>query len=369
MPFRRRQPGVDVAAALESEVDRIDAWGARLAQVLLGGGRLLAVGNGGSAAQAQHLTAELVGRYTDAERAPLSALALSAETPSVTAIGNDYGIEAVFARQVRAHGRAGDVLIALSTSGSSANVVAAVEAALAEGLTTWALTGPRPNPVSGLCDDALCVQAPSAATVQEIHQVVLHLLCAAVDRAVGSARAGAVADRAGGGERALTLPRPDLFGEPAGEGAAEAVARRVREQGGTVVATGGCFDLLHAGHVSTLRSARTLGDCLIVCLNSDASVRRLKGPDRPLVPQADRAAVLGALACVDAVAVFDEDTPEALLDRLRPDVFAKGGDYAAEELPETALLASWGGRTVILPYIEGRSTTRLLEEMVLRGLR
>jgi D-beta-D-heptose 7-phosphate kinase / D-beta-D-heptose 1-phosphate adenosyltransferase len=150
---------------------------------------------------------------------------------------------------------------------------------------------------------------------------------------------------------------------------AEHIIERVRARGGTVVATGGCFDLLHAGHVHTLQAARALGDCLIVCLNSDASVRRIKGSDRPLVPEEDRAAVLQALSCVDAVVFFDEDTPEAVLSSLRPDVFAKGGDYAVSDLPEARLLARWGGRAVILPYVAGRSTTRLIEEAVARGAR
>ncbi|MDQ3768537.1 MAG: D-glycero-beta-D-manno-heptose 1-phosphate adenylyltransferase [Actinomycetota bacterium] len=149
--------------------------------------------------------------------------------------------------------------------------------------------------------------------------------------------------------------------------AASALAERVRARGGTVVATGGCFDLLHAGHVQTLQAARALGDALVVCLNGDASVRRLKGTDRPLVGEDDRAAVLRALGCVDAVAIFDEDTPVELLRRLRPQVWAKGGDYAHERLPETVALREWGGRTVILPFVEGRSTSRLIEEVALRG--
>ncbi len=169
--------------ALEHDVGRLEGWGRRLARVLVGGGRLLAVGNGGSAAQAQHLTGELVGRY-GADRTPLSALALHAETSSLTAIANDYGRDETFARQVRAHGRPGDVLLALSTSGRSSNVVAAVEAALDGGLTVWALTGRGPNPVVELAHDALCVDAPSTATVQEIHQIAIHLVCAAVDAEV-----------------------------------------------------------------------------------------------------------------------------------------------------------------------------------------
>ena len=141
----------------------------------------------------------------------------------------------------------------------------------------------------------------------------------------------------------------------------DALLARVRAAGGTVVATGGCFDLLHAGHVATLRAARGLGDCLVVCINSDDSVRRLKGPSRPLVTAPDRARVLEALECVDAVVVFDEDTPAEVLDRLRPDVWAKGGDYAGADLPEAAVLRRWGGQAVVLPYLDGHSTTALVE--------
>jgi D-sedoheptulose 7-phosphate isomerase len=168
---------------LEGETDRLDRWGRAAADVLVGGGRLLAAGNGGSAAEAQHLTAELVGRYRD-ERVPLSAIALHAETSSVTAISNDYGADEVFARQVRAHGRRGDVCVLLSTSGRSANVLAAARAARELGITTWAMTGRAPNPLALACDDAACVDAESTATVQEIHLAMVHLLCAAIDVAV-----------------------------------------------------------------------------------------------------------------------------------------------------------------------------------------
>jgi D-sedoheptulose 7-phosphate isomerase len=172
--------------ALDADVDRIDGWGRHMARVLLGGGRLLAAGNGGSAAQAQHLTSELVGRYRD-DRPAFSAIALHAETSAVTAIVNDYGAPALFARQVEAHGRPGDILVALSTSGSSRNVLAAVEAAARRGMTTWALTGRGPNPLVACCDDAVCVDARATATVQEVHQVVVHLMCAAFDVTVRTA--------------------------------------------------------------------------------------------------------------------------------------------------------------------------------------
>jgi D-sedoheptulose 7-phosphate isomerase len=166
---------------------RVDGWGEHVASVLLGGGRLLAAGNGGSAAQAQHLTAELVGRYLE-ERQPFSAIALHAETSSLTALCNDYGPEQAFARAVRAHGRPGDVLVALSTSGRSTNVLAAVEAARDVGLQVYALTGPAPNPLADSCQDVAAVEAESTATVQEVHLVAVHMLCAAIDRTVARVR-------------------------------------------------------------------------------------------------------------------------------------------------------------------------------------
>jgi rfaE bifunctional protein nucleotidyltransferase chain/domain len=178
------------------------------------------------------------------------------------------------------------------------------------------------------------------------------LVSEAVSEAVGPAT-----EFVGSGGAAAIRPRVDQ----APDADAETLAAQVRGAGGTVVATGGCFDLVHAGHVRMLQSARALGDCLIVCLNSDLSVRRLKGPGRPVVGAEDRAAVLTALECVDAVTIFGEETPAHVLGRLRPHLWAKGGDYAAQDLPEAAALEGWGGRTVILPYVAGRSTTRILE--------
>jgi D-sedoheptulose 7-phosphate isomerase len=177
-----------LTAALDSlttQLDVLDGWGRLLAGVLCGPGRgrLLAAGNGGSAAQAQHLTAELVGRYR-ADRPPFSAICLTAETSSLTAIANDYPADELFARQVEAHGRAGDVLVLLSTSGRSPNAVAAACRARDCGLTVLALTGPAPNPLAAAADEAVCIDSAWTATVQECHLVALHLVCAAFDAAV-----------------------------------------------------------------------------------------------------------------------------------------------------------------------------------------
>jgi D-sedoheptulose 7-phosphate isomerase len=170
----------EAVAGIGPAAPKLRGWGHHLAGVLTGGGRLLACGNGGSAAEAQHLTAELVGRFRD-ERTPLSAIALHADTSALTAIANDYGEDEMFARGVRAHGRPNDVLIALSTSGTSRNVLTAVKAAHDVGMTSWALTGSAPNPLAAMCDDAICVEAHSTATVQEIHLLLVHGLCMAVD--------------------------------------------------------------------------------------------------------------------------------------------------------------------------------------------
>jgi D-beta-D-heptose 7-phosphate kinase / D-beta-D-heptose 1-phosphate adenosyltransferase len=635
-------------------------WGQQLSEIFSAGGRLLVAGNGGSAAQAQHLTAELVGRFEQV-RKPLPALALHTDTSAVTAIGNDFGFDEIFARQVRAHGRPNDVLIIFSTSGQSLNVLRAAHSAKETGIMTWALTGPVPNPLWKICDDYIAVKSDSVANVQECHMVATHLICTALDAALTGEKKGKSAhacrdsfvtatsaqpslkhsrpplnlvvigdvlldkDISGSVERvspeapvqvvdslqstarcggagltaclaierghsvtlitalssdenaavarnllavagvtiidlgttsatavktrirasgqtllmldyatparppeALTIlgrnaiigadaivisdygrglaaandvravltevigkipivwdPHPagpapisgitlvspnsnearrfapgqdqaglsgdadraralrkawgvcnvvvtrgtggavlvsdddspplvipavevtvedtcgagDLFALTAaallGSGAlpsqavtaavsaatafvtsssrcmelkdsrenALAVASRVRSAGGTVVATGGCFDLLHRGHVSMLENARRLGDCLIVCLNGDASVTRLKGRGRPLATVDDREAVLRALACVDAVIVFDEDTPAEILADLHPDIWVKGNDYSVSDLPERPIVENGGGRVVLVPYLDGRSSTSLIERV------
>lgn len=138
----------------------------------------------------------------------------------------------------------------------------------------------------------------------------------------------------------------------------------LRQQGTTIVFTNGCFDLLHAGHIAYLEAARALGDVLVVAVNSDRSVRALKGPTRPLTPAGDRAIVLAALACVDFVVAFDDDTAERLVQRLRPDIYVKGGDYARDEPVEAAAVRAYGGNVRILPFTSGYSTTDLVQRII-----
>ncbi|MFG1946533.1 PfkB family carbohydrate kinase [Nonomuraea sp. NPDC048826] len=165
---------------------------------------------------------------------------------------------------------------------------------------------------------------------------------------------------ADGGAGAVRVQEQELGDRP--RTAAE-VAELTRASGGRLIATGGCFDLLHAGHVSLLRRARALGDALVVCVNSDESVRGLKGPSRPIVNVTDRVEVLRELSCVDAVLVFDEPTPVRAIELLRPDVWVKGGDYEGGTLPESEVLAGIGAETVVLDLLPGRSTTNLIKEI------
>ncbi|MEU7556637.1 D-glycero-beta-D-manno-heptose 1-phosphate adenylyltransferase, partial [Streptomyces sp. NPDC044571] len=223
---------------------------------------------------------------------------------------------------------------------------------LARARSTAPMLVPAPYRAAGdPCGAGDCFAALAAAALAD---------GALPEEAVQQAVAGAAAFVAAGGAGDPALWQgPAAGADPRADDDVFALAEAVRARGGTVVATGGCFDLLHAGHVGLLDSARRIGDCLIVCVNSDDSLRRLKGPGRPLTPLEDRMRVLAALASVDAVVAFEEDTPAVLLHSLRPDVWVKGGDYSAEDLPEASVLRAWGGQAVVLPYLDGRSTSRL----------
>ncbi len=141
------------------------------------------------------------------------------------------------------------------------------------------------------------------------------------------------------------------------------IAQKLKAAGKTVVFTNGCFDILHAGHVRYLAGARALGDCLIIGLNSDQSVRNLKGPSRPVNHQEDRAEVLAALAAVDYIVIFNDATAECLVADIKPDIYAKGGDYTLDKLPESKIVASYGGRTILIPEVPGKSSSNIIKRM------
>jgi phosphoheptose isomerase len=326
---------------------------------VLAGKKVLLCGNGGSAADAQHIAAELVGRFV-LERRPLAAIALTTDTSALTAIANDYGYGHVFARQVDALGAAGDVLVAITTSGTSKNVVAAATLARTRGMKVIGLTGARGAAFVACCDAGVAVPSTVTARIQECHITIGHLLCEALDEAFAPAiEPPAAAPRASG----------HAGDGPAKQRPLEALiawreAQRAHKK--TVVWTNGVFDVLHVGHLASLRGAKQFGDVLIVGVNGDASVRASKGPERPIYRCEERVALLAALELVDAILVFDDPTPERVLAQLRPDVHAKGADYApphGKPIPERAIVEAYGGRIEFIPLVPGRSSTDTLARL------
>jgi len=326
-------PGVRLATPNETEVRQ-------LAGELSGTSRLSAAARGGQ---------ELCRRW----RAAAVAVTVGAEGALLC---HDGAAPLVIAPTAAAEGDAcgaGDrfAVVAAAALARGAVVSEAVQEAVEQASAYVAAGGPAAALRTALASPGASAPTPGATS-------------AGAPTTVEPVVAEPPAGEAGAAEPIVAQPPIDLESEREriGARAAGAVVARVRAAGGTVVATGGCFDLLHAGHVATLQAARRLGDCLIVCLNSDRSVAAIKGPERPVVPQGDRSRLLAALGCVDAVVIFDEPTPHAVLTWLRPDIWVKGGDYAGgeEDLPESALVRRWGGQTVIVPYLAGRSTTRMI---------
>lgn len=142
------------------------------------------------------------------------------------------------------------------------------------------------------------------------------------------------------------------------------VLEPLRQQGNRIVLTNGCFDILHVGHARYLELARTLGDLLVVGVNTDSSIHEFKGPNRPIVPENERAEMLAFLGCVDYVTLFDERLPNALVEAVKPAFHVKAGDYTPEQMPETPIVRANGGEVVILPYLQGHSTTGIIERVV-----
>ncbi|MBT0769461.1 SIS domain-containing protein [Kineosporia sp. J2-2] len=337
---RVKTRAVDTAGPQVAEAAR------RLADCLGGDHRAFIIGNGGSAADAQHFAAEFTGKF-QLPRQPLPVLALSTDTSALTCIGNDYGFEAIFSRQVEALARPGDVLIAISTSGNSENVVRAAEVAQENGVFVIGMTGERTGLLDAHAD--LMIKAPSSSTarIQECQMTMLHIICDLTERIL--LRAGSPAVTTSG-----LLPHELLE-----------MREEWRRQGLSVVSTNGCFDVIHAGHLDSLSRAASFGDVLVVLINSDESVRRAKGENRPINPQRARAGLLQALGPVDHVFVFEQDDPAEVLAELRPDVHCKGEEYASGRfpVPEKEVVERFGGRMEFLPRTIDVSTTAILDRL------
>ena len=326
--------GSDLAASFREAVDVVS-------DCLKKGNKLIVCGNGGSAADAEHLAGEIVGRF-GFDRPSLPCVSLCTPSATFTAIANDYGYENVFKRQLQGFAQPGDVFIGISTSGNSGNVVAACELARELKIKSIMLTGNKDSRLSAVAD--ICLRSPSDKTprIQEIHAVIIHSLCRAVEEILFPEKAP------------VSLP-PDKIIKLA---ELADFARAIKPW--RSVFTNGCFDILHPGHVYVLQQARDLGDLLIVGLNSDDSISRLKGPTRPYHAFEDRAAVLSALNMVDYIIEFEDDTPARLIETLTPKILVKGGDYSVETIVGADHVIENGGEVRVIPLLEGHSTTGIL---------
>jgi rfaE bifunctional protein nucleotidyltransferase chain/domain len=337
----------------ETHAGLVARLAAMMARAFFKGNKVILCGNGGSASDAQHIAAEFVGRFRR-ERMPLPSLALAANAAAVTAIANDYGYENVFDRQLRALAKPGDVFIVLTTSGRSPNVLTAAKSAKSLGLSTVSLTGAKPSPLSEICDIHVSVPSTVTARVQETHVLLCHIACELVDDLLF----GETQPSAGLGY--LQLPKLTTFEDLL------TVRDSWRRLGLKVVWTNGCFDLMHVGHVRNLTAAKQLGDILIVGVNSDESVRSIKGETRPIVLDADRAELISALACVDHVMIFNDSDPTEVLALLKPDVHTKGAEYSDQgrHMPEREVVLGYGGSIEYLPLASGHSTTNMIERIL-----
>lgn len=347
--------GLGVRAALLDRCASGIAAGCRLVvDCLTNGGKVLFCGNGGSAADAQHLAAELVGRYVS-ERRALPGIALTVDSSILTAVGNDYGFDRVFARQVEGLGAPGDVLVAITTSGGSPNVRAAIEAARAKGMKVLGLTGEKGEAFAALCDVGIAVPSRTTSRIQECHITIGHILCEAIDAAFAAeSDATPTAEESARASTSLKeVSRADLA----------RLRRQATADKRTIVWTNGVFDVLHAGHLAQLRAARSLGDMLVVGVNTDDTVRAAKGDGRPVFPLAERLEMLAALEMIDFVHAFHENTPVEAIRALRPDVHCKGADYEGKPIPERPVIEAYGGRVVLIPLVEGRSTTATIASL------
>ncbi len=312
-----------------------------IVECLKKGNKILICGNGGSASDAEHMAGEIVGRF-GYDRPSLPCISLCTPSATFTAISNDYGYEKVFARQVTGFGKPGDVLIGISTSGNSANIVEAFRKAKDLKIATIAMTGSKDSKLSLLADITLRSESTQTPRIQELHSIIIHSLCKAVENKIFNKT------------KISALPSNKIINNNEIKSFAESIKSYKS------VFTNGCFDILHPGHVYILNECRKYGELLIVGLNSDASIKRLKGETRPYHKFEDRANVLAALESVDYIIGFDDDTPKNLIEALTPNVLIKGGDYT----PETIVGADWttshGGKVVIIPLLEGHSTTAIL---------
>jgi len=313
-----------------------------IAKALQTGHKVYTFGNGGSAAEAQHFTTELIGRFKD-NRKPLPAVCLSVDATALTCIGNDYGFEYIFSRQVQGLVEQGDVVIGFSTSGASQNVINGMLAVHEKDATSVLFTGSSPNP-KAIAQIRIEVGGSETAIIQELHLVLIHILCELIEEELGFNN-GLNKNR-----QPKIIYEKDL----------RTIQLPPRE---SIVWVNGCFDLLHEGHLFLLNSASTQATFLVVGLNSDTSVRKIKGEGRPIVSEMNRARTLSQLPFVDLVIIFKDENPKKILNELRPGFVLKDEIYEEVEYPEKELLQLMNAKILYTRHLKEISTSKMIENM------
>ncbi|MFH1739836.1 MAG: D-glycero-beta-D-manno-heptose 1-phosphate adenylyltransferase [bacterium] len=338
------------------------------------GGIIFVSGNGGSFSDALHITGELLKSFErnrllsqEERRAFLDlpygeevskqlehgfrAVVLGANVALASAVQNDFALDKMqYAQELFAMGRKGDVLIGLSTSGNARNVMYAFTTARAIGVKTICLTGEGGGEMAKCADIALRAPAAKTRKIQELHLPIYHTICLMIENHYFH-----------GAKSAPEPPRGSVLDL---ENLDKAV-NLLKKRGKKIVWTNGCFDILHMGHINYLRSAKEQGDILVVGINSDESVRALKGAGRPIIPERQRAEVLSSMGCVDYVTIFSDTDTVRLLERLQPHVYAKGGDYDINSIvqKERRVVEEYGGEIRILPLVQDASTSMIINRI------
>lgn len=327
-------------AISDSQILQIDELAVAIAEAFKAGHRVYAFGNGGSAAEAQHFTTELIGRFKE-NRISLPAISLCSDSSAMTCIANDFGFDSVFSRQVEALAEEGDVVIGFTTSGISKNVLAGLDSARKLGSLAVLITGERKNPNADLADLVIQIGGHETALIQESHLMLIHILSELIEVKMELKK------------RELSKSNPRIIRD-------YEFKHDLLPQDRKIVWINGCFDILHEGHLMLLDQARRTGGYLVVGINSDLSVKKLKGESRPVRPEISRARTVAELFFVDLVIIFSGENPEEILNLVRPSVAIKGDVYRETDFKEREFLQQIGCDIRFTGHFEGVSSSEII---------
>lgn len=337
----------EILSISDIQIDLLRSLAEEISQAFMTGHRVYAFGNGGSASQAQHFTTELIGRFKS-NRKSLPAISLCTDTSAITAISNDFGFDHVFSRQVESLVEAGDVVIGFTTSGTSPNVLAGLREAKKHGGFTVLISGNKGQIDSEAGDIVIEIGGQETAIIQEAHLMFIHIVCELIESTMGLSENGYERDAPRFVHESnlseMHLPPRD-----------------------SIVWVNGCFDLLHEGHLRLLNKASRMGKYLVVGINSDQSVKRIKGASRPYVSEENRARTLLQFPFVDLVVIFLDDDPLTVLKLLRPGNVLKGPEYREKDYPEKLFLDEIECKITYIDEVLGVSTTGIVDRILANG--